>query len=98
MPNAFLIGALDPQTVLALLASHDALQAEVEAMRAQIEASQTRRLEIGDDIKEKLAAALACGLATDAAQRMRERCAHRVKSAGLPMLAETLEALPLEES
>lgn len=77
--NAAYIAALDPQTVLALLASHEALRAEVEAMRAQIEASQQRRLEIGDDIKDKLAQKLADAelttARTDAAQRMRERCA-----------------------
>lgn len=42
-----------------LLASHEALRAENDAMRAQIEASQMRRLEIGDDIKDRLAQKLA---------------------------------------
>ena len=47
-------------------------------MRAQIEASQARRLEIGDDIKEKLAQKLADAeldtARAEAARRMRERC------------------------
>ena len=71
--DAAYIAALDPQTVLALLASHEALRAEVERLR---EENAVARNTNGSQQNELIGLydqlTTAC---TEAARRMRERCA-----------------------
>lgn len=63
--NAAYIAACDPQTVLALLASHAALAAEVERLRHDVE----RHMQIASDLESELTAAR-----ESAAREMRKRC------------------------
>ena len=109
--NAAYIAALDPQTVLALLASHEALRAEVERLR---EENAVARNTNGSQQNELIGLydqlTTAC---TEAARRMRERCAGVARdrrdqwssaggfgghSAAARIIGDEINALPLEES
>ena len=67
--DAAYIAALDPQTVLALLASHAALVAEVEVMRDMVKPL------VDDNDKLRHDLFMANESRTEAARKMRERCA-----------------------
>lgn len=109
--DAAYIAALDPQTVLALLASHEALRAEVERLR---EENAVARNTNGSQQNELIGLydqlTTAC---TEAARRMRERCAGVARdrrdqwssaggfgghSAAARIIGDEINALPLEES
>lgn len=83
--NASLHAALDPQTVLALLASHAALQAEVERLRHDVE----RHMQIAADLESELTTAREAG-----AREMRERCANVAREYKKPVRPKpTIEEL-----